>query len=333
MKKIILSILAIYLCQCSQKNPVTPEIKQSWSSINGDMEPGTVQTIAAFSNAGENIFIGTFHGVFKTVNGGENWQEKNAGLENFDIKVLHIHPLRPLHVFCGTWGKGLYMSTDGGEKWEEIWKPTQDPRITALCTSPNDKDVLWCGTENGIYRSPDLGQTWVKYLASRMTSIVHHPTKPQTVYVGVLYKGVYKTVDNGLTWIKLNNGLADEPFGKPAPTCFSFDPENTDVMYIETTGWHDIYKTDDGGVTWVPIAQKISPFRVFKLVVNPNNPADIWAATEKNGVWRSLDRGETWEEISDGLPTREMKSLYINTSDPAVYAGTSGQGLYKFSLK
>ncbi|MBN1998502.1 hypothetical protein JW935_13170 [candidate division KSB1 bacterium] len=335
MKRIILYMLLIFLCRCTQKNPVVPETeKADWCSINGDMEPLTVQTIAAYSNAAEYIYIGTYRGVFKSINGGNNWLEKNDGLANFDVTILKVHPLESGIVFCGTWGKGLYMSLDGGEEWQWIWQANQDPRITALCMSPNDKDVLWCGTENGVYRSQNMGQTWIKYLSGRVMSIAYHPTKPQTVFVGIRYQGIYKTVNNGLTWMKLNNGLADESFGKPAPTCICFDPTNPDIIYIETTGWHDIYKTEDGGLNWIMVANILSPFKVFILVVNPENPSDIWAATEKNGIWRSLDGGDTWEEISEGLPTKEIKSLYINTSGhSAVYTGTVGKGLYKFTLK
>lgn len=63
-------------------------------------------------------------GMFKSSDGGENWQRINVGLAiNPDtgfphyIKSTAVHPANPNVVFAAT-GSGLYKSSDGGQSWQ-----------------------------------------------------------------------------------------------------------------------------------------------------------------------------------------------------------------------
>ncbi len=62
-------------------------------------------------------------GMFKSSDGGENWQRINSGLAiNPDtgyphyVKSTAVHPTDPTIVFTAT-GSGLYKSSDGGQSW------------------------------------------------------------------------------------------------------------------------------------------------------------------------------------------------------------------------
>jgi serine/threonine protein kinase len=63
-------------------------------------------------------------GMFKSIDGGQNWQRINVGLAinpdtgyPYYIKSVAVHPTNPDIVFIAT-GAGLYQSSDGGQNWQ-----------------------------------------------------------------------------------------------------------------------------------------------------------------------------------------------------------------------
>jgi hypothetical protein len=55
------------------------------------------------------LYVGTsFHGVFRTTNGGGNWSALNTGLTNTDVRALAVDPATPAIVYAGTDGGGVF---------------------------------------------------------------------------------------------------------------------------------------------------------------------------------------------------------------------------------
>jgi len=74
------------------------------------MDPKTPGTLYAGTHMG---------GVFKSVNGGENWTEINIGLPtNLIVFSLAIDPETTSTLYVGTEGDGVYKSIDEGASWE-----------------------------------------------------------------------------------------------------------------------------------------------------------------------------------------------------------------------
>ncbi len=68
-------------------------------------------------------------GVYKSMDGGLNWQSANHGLTNLYINSLAIDPTHPSTLYAGTYHNQVYKSQDGGNSW--IWSGTgmQDQAI------------------------------------------------------------------------------------------------------------------------------------------------------------------------------------------------------------
>ena len=66
------------------------------------------------------IYAGTWEGVFKSSDGGENWTSANEGLSGLIISTLAIDPLTPTTIYASTPGRGIFKSSDGGENWVEM---------------------------------------------------------------------------------------------------------------------------------------------------------------------------------------------------------------------
>ena len=62
-----------------------------------------------------------------------------------------------------------------------------------------------------------------------------------------------------------------------------------------------VYKSTDSGLTWLPKNSSFptdsggKPAVVMSIAVDPNNPAIVWAGTEREGVVKSIDGGDAWQ--------------------------------------
>ena len=53
--------------------------------------------------------------MFKSTNGGATWSAVNTGLTDTYVNALAIDPATPATLYAGTWGGGVFKSTNGGE--------------------------------------------------------------------------------------------------------------------------------------------------------------------------------------------------------------------------
>lgn len=66
------------------------------------------------------------------------------------------------------------------------------------------------------------------------------------------------------------------------------------------------------------------------LVINPKDPAIVYASFWIYGVYKSTDYGKTWRPINKGFKNTSVYNLVINPQDPNVlFAGTHAGGIYK----
>ena len=134
------------------------------------------------------------------------------------IAALDAVDSRPVLLYVGTAGGGVWKSTNGGVKFKPVFdKYTQS--IGAIKIDQNHPDTVWVGTGepwprnsvsvgDGVYKTTDGGDSWKKMgleNTERIGRIVIHPNHPDTVYVAALghlwnaneERGLYKTTDGG----------------------------------------------------------------------------------------------------------------------------------------
>jgi photosystem II stability/assembly factor-like uncharacterized protein len=88
--------------------------------------------------------------------------------------------------------------------------------------------------------------------------------------------------------------------------------------------------------SWQPIGPDNTAGRVKALVINPNNPAIMYAAAATGGIWNTNNSGGSWQPLTDSLPTLAFSSLAMDPTNPNVlYAGSGeqvpGVGIFKTS--
>jgi photosystem II stability/assembly factor-like uncharacterized protein len=167
--------------------------------------------------------------------------------------------------FTGGTISGLFGQAAGDKRWEAVTKGLPEPAsIQALTVHPVDRDVLYAGTQDGVYRSLDGGATWARPDFPRdlqVWSITVHPRNPRVVYAGTSPVGVCRSEDGGETWKRLPGAV---------------QPERITMSFA---------------------------CRVMRIDVVPGPSDQLYAALEVAGVMRSLDGGERWSDCSDDLVT------------------------------
>src|SRR5438067_13799561 len=200
------------------------------------------------------FYVGLGHGgVFKTNDNGVTFDPIFDKQPMLSIGAVAVAPSDSDVVWVGTgeandrnssdWGDGVYRSTDGGEKWQNVGLKSSRA-IARIVVDPKKPDVayvaamgnLWKdGGERGLFKTIDAGKTWKLILKSAAPHDAHtgcgdviiDPTNAETVYAALYSRqrtpwsftsgpsvtsgedvgGIFKSSDGGATWKKLGGGL------------------------------------------------------------------------------------------------------------------------------
>ena len=95
---------------------------------------------------------------------GQGWKGE-IHLAGNNTQCVAVDPLRPEHVYCGTFGQGLWRSWNAGRTFEQVGEGITHNQITSVAVSETeragDTGVVYAGTEpSALFRSEDGGDSW-----------------------------------------------------------------------------------------------------------------------------------------------------------------------------
>jgi len=217
--------------------------------------------------------------------------------------------------------------------WKRISMAQEFPRdvISVILADPNDRDVLYIGTQNaGIYKSIDGGISWQPSHnglgGAWVSSMVFDPQDSQTLYAGVAYGGVYKTGNGGSQWTPINNGA----YINGGEITVAAHPKNSQQLYFSPSDF--LYITENGGDTWTETrGENITecPRRITDFIVDTEDPRSLLAFNLKNtgagsdcftGLYRSTDGGQSWSPTLEIEDFRDSGMLVSDKTGEIIYA-------------
>ena len=256
----------------------------SWRNM-GLKESGHISMIRVHPDDSDTVWVaaqgplwnsGGDRGLYRTTDGGENWErlldiDADTGVNEFvidpadaDVIVASSYQRRR-HVWTlinGGPGSGIHKTTDGGKTWRKITRgvPKGDLGRIGLAAAPSKPNLLYAIIEaddegKGVYRSTDFGESWEKRSG-------HMTTSPQ--YYNELV----------------------------------VDPNDPDVVYSVDTFTH---RSEDGGKTWSRLPLNSRHVDDHALWIDPDNSAHLYIGGD-GGAYESWDRGATWRHVTN-LPT------------------------------
>ncbi len=216
-------------------HPSRPE----WVPGNGGL---ILHTIVPHPTDPARLWVGiSAVGVFETRDGGATWHTRNTGVraefnpENrFPEFGQCVHKL----VMASDGGErlyqqnhcGVYRSTDGGERWEEITGSLPSDFGFAMTAHPRDPMTVWNipltdptegrmmpGQAAAVWRTHDGGDTWIRagdglpqseaFVGVLREAMAHDELDPAGVYFGTSTGQVYGSADEGRSWSKIAEDL------------------------------------------------------------------------------------------------------------------------------
>ena len=207
------------------------------------------------------------------------------------------------------WSAGLYRNLNGEGPWESLGARIDPaPHVFAILADPGRPGRITIGTDNGIWRSDDAGDSWRRLSAPKpelgVWSLARHPRDPDTIFAGYEPCAIYRSTDDGSTWHKLPvdvvfPAVSDHPDIPKRIISIAIDPANPDEMYasLEVGG---LLRSFDGGQTWTNVIDGLyldeGSVDIHSVVVNPKQPGQLTVAT-RFGTFRSADRGLHWRDL------------------------------------
>jgi photosystem II stability/assembly factor-like uncharacterized protein len=268
-----------------------------------------------------SICLGTAGwGVWHSPDAGKSWVRHRTPFPlNSRIQALAVHPTEPHTIFAGG-DTGLFVSHNGGGKWEQTGAQGDVPTIWSLAVDPVDPRILFAGTRPaGVYRSRDGGQRWEKLAVDIamecsigtpfVTGVMVDPDDHRAVWAGVEIDGVFRSLDGGDTWTHVDTGLYD-----PDIHAMAIAATTPKRVYASTA--RELFTSVDRGETWQPLGVKAKwPLPYARgMAVKADDPGVLFAGCgetttgEKGYVLRSTDMGETWETLN--LPVQANATIW-----------------------
>lgn len=330
--------------------PFTHTNTGSWSSGQGrvnivHVDPSNPITIYLGAPAG---------GIWKSINNGSSWTPLTDELPQIGVSGIAVDYSNSNTIYIATGDKdagdsysvGVYKSIDGGLTWNPTGTMggSNPSRAGDIIIHPTNNQILWCATNNGIYKTTNAGTSWTQVQTGNFSqgNIRLKPGSPSTVYA-VSNNRFYRSTDSGTTFSMITTGLPSTS----GRLVMDVSPANPDYIYIlsskigsENYNFQGIYRSTDGGTTFTArntttniFENSGSPSQAWfdlALSVSSTNADEIY--TGCLNVWKSNDGGVSMTKINSwsnpsGPSYTHADIHYLGFHGTKLFAGTDG-GIY-----
>jgi len=272
-------------------------------------------------------------GIFRTINGGGNWEQVDNTKE---VSAIISERMRANVVYAIA-PRSVRISENEGKTFKEVFfaNGKGDFKITCMTfdESPTTMSkAILIGTTNGVYKSLDRGKSFqaaglVDIRINSLAVSVREGEKP-TIYAAT-GNGVYISQNYGLSWRALTEGIPQTNILQIV-TDFK-KPENVYAV----TEQNGIYRSANNGVNWVSTADKIpqlSGFRLTSTISSITNRSVIYMTNYSGDTYATDDDGVNWKKVGEKLDIKDATGLCIsmaNVSPTTIFIGTL-KGVFKY---
>jgi hypothetical protein len=262
-------------------------------------------------------------GVWKTTDGGANWNGTGDLLTNLTVNSLVMDPTDPLTLYAGTGegffreevrgtalplrGDGIFVTHDGAHSWTRLASTGNENFlwVNDLVISAHDRSRIYAATRTGVWRSLDAGATWT---AVRPTSVkggcLDLALKPHAdgdylfASCGTLTQAtIYRNQDasGASPWTSV---LSEPGMGR---TSLAISPSNPDVVYAMSASNEPgsryqallaVFRSDQSGAagSWTAKVRGTEGDRIGSLILM--NPFAATASTcDEDGQDQNVNMG------------------------------------------
>jgi len=333
----------------------------TWNPIFDNEKSFSIGCVTLDPNNSNIIWVGTGEnvggrhvslgdGIYRSVDGGVKWE--NMGLnesehiskiivDNRNSNIILVAAQGPLWSIGGQ--RGLFKSVDGGNTWKKTLGDNEWVGVTDIIQDYTNPDILYAatwqrhrtvagymggGSGTAIYKSTDLGESWVKLKNGLPTSnmgkiglgISFH--NPKIIYAAIELDrrsgGFFRSDDGGQSWIKMSDAVS----GGTGPHYYQ-------ELYVSPHNFDEIYLADnymqvsfDGGKTFSRMNESEKHVDNHAVAFKKNDENYILVGCD-GGLYESFDKTKSWRFINN-MPITQFYKIAVDDAFPFynVYGGT-----------
>ena len=307
-----------------------------------------INSIAVHPSEPNKIYIGTNnYGVMVSTDGGRNFGVKNGNFSSrrtYNIKADVERPNRfyATTINTATGGGAFFVSDDFGRTWKFSARNIDTNRtlIHSIIQDKVNPNIIYLGTNTGVYKSINRGLSWNKlkapkakrvykrrsrrsrrrsylvkppklpnggvYALTRKVEVMTHTNDGKNGYLAGTVNGLYRSYNVSKSWEKINLGVGvkDNIYAVHA------SPKTPNTIWVGTV-LSGLFVSRDNGATWSKVNQLPTRVPVRSIATNPDNPNLVYVGTIQT-FYMSQDGGRTWQRRGRGLPLGNFKSILFN---------------------
>ncbi|HEV2992255.1 MAG TPA: glycoside hydrolase [Candidatus Angelobacter sp.] len=334
---------------------------RTWVPIFDDQPTGSIGAVAVAVSDPNVVYVGSGEGlhrpdlsvgdgIYKSTDAGKTWT--HLGLrDGQQIPQIAIDPRDANKILVAVAGhpygpneeRGIFRSTDGGQTFQKVLYKDENTGGADVQIDPVHPDTAyatlwearegpwengaWNGSNGGIFKSTDGGQTWQPLTNGLPQGIIQanisiSASNPNRLFSSVATKGtvgIYRSDDAGQSWFQVTTD--PRPAGRIGGGDLSVsrvDPKNPDIVYVASTV---TWKSVDGGKTWTGFRGAPGGDDYQNLWINPNNPNIILLVNDQGAII-TVNGGASWSSWYN-QPTAQL--YHVNADNDFPYRLCSGQ--------
>jgi photosystem II stability/assembly factor-like uncharacterized protein len=300
-----------------------------WTRTTDDIEPYDASApggplVADPAHAGHVLAATPDNRVLASVDGGQTFFADTYLLyaPPNDIAALAIDPAVANGYYVCSRTRGLLHGVAGNWLEQRGSGLPANLGIAAIAVDPADPNIVLVGsTELGyLYRSTDAGMTFsfVAPAGSSSSTDVSALTFAAGTRVYAWMNGVlYRSNDSGVSWY----------YTIAMPTVNAILPDSSDPDSLIVGRQDGLYRSSDGGATFAPLGSGIvgngTP-AIRALTRATAGSAQLFAATDRAGVFGSSDGGQHWSALNTGFSSVTLRAVAVHpTQAQRLYGGAT----------
>ncbi|HKS08577.1 MAG TPA: YCF48-related protein [Pyrinomonadaceae bacterium] len=314
-----------------------------------------INSIAVHPSRPDMVYIGTNnYGIMISNDGGKTFTPSNGGFSGRFAYAILPDRETPNRLYASTintatGGGFFFVSNDNGETWRPSMRSMPSRLITyAIVQDTRDANLLYLGTNLGVYRSLDRGATWAPVWSPTDPGEKKKPTttkkgakKPAATTTARSRRPATVTKETILQVQQalLNNGYhLGEPDGRVGTATTAAVKKFQTDRHLPVTGKLDaitmgalgVGASTAGGDVDVTKANVILADAVNAMVhtVDAETQQPGYLAATNTGLYRSLDPNKGWQKLSYGSYDPRTTCISTNLKEPeTIWVGTPSSGV------